>query len=535
MKTLSTLDFIVIGLYFLGLIVIGLVTSRRQTSEEMYFLGGRRTSWFLAGISVIATLLSTVTFVGAPGEMIKYGVGFFSSLLAMVFVVPVVNRFIIPALMRLPVTTVYDYLERRFGLSTRMLGAVSFVIMRLIWLGLIIFTASLAISEMVARPEPVAQVSSELGSRLAQPVPSANVLATIIIIMGVVTTFYAALGGLEAVIWSDFAQFILLFGGALFIPLRVAWATDSGPGEWWQAFSSSGRTSVPVFSMDPTVRISIIGIMIHMFFWNICTHGADQVAAQRYLSTPSAAAARRSVWVYAISNVAVILLLMFCGMAVFYFNYQRSGVSLDRFAEFANENADRLMPQFIADQLPAGLSGLIVAALLAAAMSSLSSGINSISTVVSTDFLDRFGMGGSERAKVLRAIGIAVLAGVLGIASALLIQQLAMRQTNWNLIEMIERVNHIFVGPLGALFFAGLLSRRVGEMAGIIGFFLGVLTSLGLAFSQEIFSLEKPISFIWIMPSSFLVGFIGALLLAMFFRPPSPEQVAAFTYRNPRR
>ena len=122
--------------------------SRRQTSEEVYFLGGRKMPWFLAGVSIIAGMLSTLTFLSTPGEFIGHGVGYFSELLAYFLVIPVVNGIIIPFLMRLPVSSVYDYLERRYGPSVRALGAAIFVLMRLFWMGLIFYTVSFAVNGM---------------------------------------------------------------------------------------------------------------------------------------------------------------------------------------------------------------------------------------------------------------------------------------------------------------------------------------------------------------------------------------------------
>src|SRR5260221_12892342 len=133
----ANLDVGIIVFYFVALFALGIYTSRRQKSEEPYFLGGRQTSWFLAGVSVIASLLSTLTYLSTPGEMIGHGAGYFSSLIAQVAVIPAVTMIIIPALMRLKVTSVYDCLERRFGLSARMTGAIVFLVTRLLWIGLI--------------------------------------------------------------------------------------------------------------------------------------------------------------------------------------------------------------------------------------------------------------------------------------------------------------------------------------------------------------------------------------------------------------
>ncbi|MEW5977472.1 MAG: sodium/solute symporter [Acidobacteriota bacterium] len=498
---LHFLDFFVVGAYLGGMIFIGVWFSRRQTSRESYFLGNRNVHWSLAGISSIATLLSTITYLSTPGEVIKFGIGYYSSLFALVLVVPLINYLVIPTLMRLPVTSVYEYLERRFGSETRTTAASVFVLTRLLWMGMIIYTASLAVTEMTGWN-----------------------LVAVICIMGLLTTLYTTMGGLEAVVWSDFVQFLVLAGGAVVIPLYVAYQTGAGPLAWWNVFSQAGRTEVPVFSWDLTLRVTMLGIILDNLVWNLCTHGADQVAAQRYLSTASLAAARRAVQVFAICNVGLIALLALCGMALFYFDFGRSGLSLAEFSTSIAATADNVMPRFIATQLPNGVSGLLLAALLAAAMSSVGSGINSISTVVVTDFLPRLAEKNKTHGGLVLAMSIAALSGVAAVVFAYLVSALMQRQ-DWNLVDLLERVLQLCVAPLGALFLSGILFWRVSQKAALLGFTLGMLTSIGISFSREIFNLERGISFMWIMPVSFLVSLMSSCVLSYLFTPPSREQL----------
>lgn len=486
---LTWLDCSVLVAYLVGLFLLGVFTSRQQTSADVYFLAGRRTPWLLAGVSVLATLLSTLTYLSLPGEMIAHGTGYFYSLFAFVLIIPLVNRGIIPSLMRLRVASVYDFLEQRYGLEARVLGAAVFVLTRITWIGLIMYTAARAVDSM-----------TEWG------------IVRIVLVLGVVTTFYTTSGGFKAVVWSDFAQFVLLAGAAVFVPVYIAVQTGAGPLAWWADFSTLGRTSAPLFSLDPAVRITIVGIIVDTLVWNLCTHGADQVAAQRYLSTPSAAAARRSVWVFSVCNIVLALLLMTCGLALFYYKFHDSALRGAALESRLLEESDSLLPTFIAQELPQGVTGLVLAALLAAAMSSISSGVNSISTVIFSDFVERFGRAGKTRSVSL-AMVLAALAGLAGIGVALGVDYV-MRRSPWNLIEMIGRINHLFVAPLGALFISGLIFRRVGSAAALAGFALGVATSMLVSFGREFFDLDYDISFTWIMPASFAVSLAGTYLLS---------------------
>lgn len=522
---LTSLDFVVLVAYFAGLAWMGAYFSRRQKSEETYFLGDRNMPWLVVGVSIMATLISTLTYLSLPGEMMSHGTGYFLSLLAYVGAIPFVNRIVIPALMRLPVTSVYEYFERRYHITVRSLAAVVFVLMRLTWIGLIIYTASFAVVEMTGWSMPA-----------------------VILFMGVFTTFYTTAGGIQAVIWSDFAQGVLLLGGALFVPIYVVWLTGAGPLGWWEVFSRAGRAETPLWSLDLTVRITVVGIILEQFFWHVSTHSADQVAAQRYLTTSSVQIARRSFWVSFLFTAALVVLLMLVGLSLFYYEFRQSSLPLAQFQEQIAGRADKVFPNFIARVLPSGVSGLLLAAILAAAMSSLSSGINSISTVVTADFVERFGLVDARRKNLLFAMCTAAVVGASGIALALLTHKI-MLNGRWNLVEMMERINHLFVAPLGALFMAGVLFRRVGTIAALLGFLAGVATSVLVSFSKDICGpllhtgladrlphclaaaihaiAARGLSFTWIMPFSFFASLAVAYLAGLFLPPPSESQLAA--------
>jgi SSS family solute:Na+ symporter len=500
---LTTLDFAVIIAYLAGMAGIGLYFARRQTSRDEYFLGGRRTHWILAGGSILATLLSSISYLSLPGEMIRYGFGFFAGVLSVPLVVPLMSYTLLPAIKRLPITSVYEYLERRFDAQVRTLSGSIFLIRTLLWMGLIIYTASFAMVEVTGW----------------------NIYLTILVI-GVITTFYTSAGGLQTVIWTDNFQLLILFGGAIAIPVFIGVSLGAGPLAWWDSFSQAGRGEIQTFSWDPMVRITLVGALLSQFFWNVCTQGSDQVAVQRLLSTPSLNEARRSLWMYALANVTLLFFLAICGLALFAYYAAESGLAMQEFQEQVAPEADKLMPRFIVQVLPSGVSGLLVAALLAAAMSSLSSGINSISSVISSDFMNRSGAGAGDSLWFDRFSGVA--AGFAGVAMACLVT-LAMETSDWNLVELTGRVNHIFVGPIGVLFFAGILFRGVGKTAGLAGFAAGTAISLYICFGREWFGLEQSVSFLWVVPASFVGGLVVAQIASLVAAPPPEEKTRGLT------
>lgn len=478
---LTALDLLVVAAYMASLSAMGIYFGRRQDTSEEYLLGSRRIHWLLAAGSIVATLVSTLTYLAVPGEMIRYGLGYFTGLLGLPLAIPVVTRLILPRLMSLQLTSVYAYLEQRYHPAMRTLAAAIFTLRTLLWMGLIIYSCSLAVVEV-----------------------SGWDLYWTIAVTGLLTTFYSSAGGLRTVIWTDNLQLAVLIGGALAIPICIALRTAGGPLHWWELFAAAGHTHIEVFSLDPTVRLTMLGVIASQFAWSICAQGSDQVAIQRYLATPSLEAAKRTAWVYLSINLALIGLLAFCGLALFAF-YGEQGGSAQGMQERLLAEADRLMPQFIVKELPPGVSGLLLAALLAAAMSSLSSGINSVAAVAANDLLKRRpGFGNSLRA----AKAISVIAGLGSIALAL-VTAWAVERTSWNLIDLSQRINHIFVGPLAVLFFAGMLFPALDSRAALAGFLAATAWSLVVAFGAGWMGLKRPISFTWLVPGSLAVGLCG--------------------------
>jgi solute:Na+ symporter, SSS family len=489
---LNALDLIVIIVYMAAMSLIGVYFSRKMTSRTDFFLGGRGVHWILVGGSL--SLFSTISFMALPGEMIRYGLGFFVAYLSLPLVIPVINRVVIPILLRLNMTSVYEYLEKRFSPRVRLLSAYVFVVKTVIWMGAIIYTASLAVSEMTGW----------------------NIFL-IITIIGIITTFYTSAGGLKSVIWTDFIQTLLFTGCALIIPVYIGIATGSGPLAWWNSFTQAGRTQITVFSLDPTVRITAVGNMASVFFYFVCTSASDQMIVQRFLSTPSVKAARRSSWVFALSTALSIFFLMISGLALFAFYRHQSTLPTNEFQQQIASHADRVMPQFIVQELPHGISGLIVAGLLAAAMSGLSSGMNAIASVITTDLPQRLSRFKALRQGLILERLVGVTVGVTGITLAVAIT-VGMRRTDWNLIDLSGRLVNLFVGPLAVLFFSGMLLRRSSGKTAVFGFIVSTAVSFFISYSKQLFGFERNISFTWVMPASFLIGFIATGIVSFLLR-----------------
>lgn len=498
---LGAVDLVIIVVYVAMLPLVGVYATRRQKTTAEYFLGGRRLHWFFAGSS--ALVISSASFLYVPGEMIRYGVPFFAGAAALPLVIPTVTRIVLPIVRVLPITSVYEYLARRFAPRLAHVAEAVFVLRVSLWMAIIIYTAGVAVSEVTGW----------------------DIYATIVGV-GVFTTIYTTLGGFNTVVWTDNLQTLLLLIGASCLPLVVWSRTGLSPVAWWDLFSQANRTHIELFSLDPTVRMTLFGVVASQFFWTSCLNASDQVIVQRWLATPSLEASRRSVWVATLLQMLIVSMLGFCGVALFAAYWQRSGLPVAAFQHEVAADADRLLPRFIAEGLPRGVSGLLLASLLAAAMSNLSSGINSVSTVLSRHVggID----GESDRRRLRAAKTMAWLTGafVTLVTCGLAV---AMTHTDWNLLELSSRIGGLFVGPLGVLFFAGMLFPRVGATAIAWGFAASLAASTFIAFGKELFGLRASISFLWIVPVPFVSGMTIAAILGRFLTPPLPEQIAGLS------
>ena len=206
MGHLKALDFVVITAYALGMLFIGWWFSRRQKTTEEYFVASRGVGSTIVGISMIATLLSTISYVATPGEVIKNGPGYLWGLAGSPIAFVVVGYLIIPRIMRHRITSGYELLHNRFGMTIRQAASVLFILVRAIWMGLIIFTCSGAVAAITGFPLPY-----------------------VLILVGIFATIYTVMGGIRAVMITDVVQFIILFGGAL---LAVAYVTYFRLGRW---------------------------------------------------------------------------------------------------------------------------------------------------------------------------------------------------------------------------------------------------------------------------------------------------------------
>ncbi len=542
-STLTWLDGAVIAAYGAGMLGVGLYFSRRSKTSEDYMLGGRKMKPWMVGLSLFATLISTISYLAGPGEVIRYGPTFYGGYAAYPLFFFFAGWFLIPWIMKQKATSAYEMLEKDLGSRVRVLAMGYFLTLRLLWMSLILYTSSYKI--MV----PLMGWPEEYGIWICG-------------LMGVVTVCYTSMGGLQAVVTAGVIQTCILLGGAVLTLVLVT--TDlGGVSGWWPREWMSNWESFQIWpGPGGDASRTLIGASISIFFWYMCTTGSDQIAIQQYLSTRDAPAARRALLVSLITDGGLTVILALLGLALlgFYRAHPEalprgetqvtqgetanraagdippneagwSAVTEERLDARINQKADQLFPHYILIGLPSGVSGLVLAAMLAAAMSSLASGITSASAVLTRDLAGRTGWWKNDAGGEVRAARW-FSAGVGGV---ILLLSSGIGFVSGNLLEITYKTANLLVGPLFVPFFLVLFIRRATGRGALAGMIAAALTAVLLAYWREIGQAlerlspdwnilgESNPSFLWIIPGSFAAGVLVSLAVSFLFRPGMKE------------
>ena len=471
----ALIDWLVVVGYGVGMLLIGWWYSRVQNVED-YLLGGRAMNPLMVGISLYATLMSTLTYLAVPGEMVSHGPMILAGVLSYPFVYLVVGRLMIPFIMRLKVVSAYEILERRFGLSVRMAGSGIFLGLRLFWMSLIVYATADVILVPLMGLDP-------------------SLTPWVCVVMALVTIVYTSMGGLQAVVFIDVLQTSIMLAGAI-LSLAIITYSLGGVGAWWP-HTWSPYWDEPSLYFERGSRVSVGMMILSTFTWYTCTAGSDQMAIQRYLATRDAPAARRMFGYSLCCDLFVSSLLASLGLALLAYFSTHPEMLAD--GETIRSNADRLLPQFIVRVLPAGIAGLVVAGILSAAMDSLSSGLNSAASVITEDWIDRF-----RRIK-LQASGELRQAKLVSwfVGLVVVILSLLAGFVPGNLLDKCYKFVNLLTTPLFILFFMAMFvpwATTFGTWAALVA---TLTVAVGIAYFDWF-----TVSFVWIMPASLAAGIV---------------------------
>jgi len=430
------LDYAVLIIYFALMLAIGVYFSARQNSTEDYFIGGGRVPWWAAGLSVFGTALSAITFMAIPAKTFATNWSYFLYNMSVLLATPIITMVFIPFYRKLKITSAYEYLERRFNVFVRLFGSFSFILFQIGRIAIVLYLPAIALSLVTGID-----------------------IFVCILVVGVLSTAYTLIGGIEAVIWTDVVQVIILMGGALLSLAFMFFRVGDDLGNLATNAMEGGKLTLAHLNFalnEPTIWVVLIG----GFFINLVTYSSDQSLVQRYLTTPDLKSASKTAWTNAILVVPSTLIFFGAGTALFIY-YSKFPERLDPFME----NNDSIFPWFITNELPAGISGLLIAGIFSAAMSSLSSSMNSISTAFTTDFFKRFRKNTTIRGDLSVARIATLVSGVLGILAAVWMAT----SDILSLWDKFFEVLGLFTGGLGGVFLLGMLFKRANGSGAIVG------------------------------------------------------------------
>ena len=436
-------NWTVLALYLLGMLGMGIYFMRREKGADDFFKGGGRIPWWAAGISIYATMLSAITYMAIPAKAYATDWTYYP----MLWMIPIVSFpviwYYLPYFRRLKAASAYAILEERFNLATRLMASTLFCIFMVARMALVMYLPSLALTAVTGID-----------------------IYLCIILMGLVTIIYCTMGGVEAVIWGDVIQGCILVGGAIFAAIYLWTGTEGGFSGAWQLAVDNDKLRLFVWSWDyryVTFWVAIIGGGIAN---NLISYTSDQTVIQRYMTTKDEKSAGRSILTNGFMSVFISVAFYFIGTGLYTF-YKTHPQSLD----ITMQQGDAIFPFFMMSQMPAGIAGLLIAAIFAATMSTISSNINSLSTAFSVDFIQRFRPSIKDSALLRVARWTCIASGLMGLGIALLM-------ATWNIASLLDYFNTILgllTSGLGGLFVMAVFFPRIKGGAALTGFIIGEL------------------------------------------------------------
>ena len=470
------LDYAVVIVYLVTMVLVGVFFSRRTKSTADFFLASGRIPWWLAGIAIRATQISSIGLMAIPAKAYATNWVYILGVFIIVPVAPIIVYCYIPFFSRLRVTTAYEFLEERFNVVARMFGSAVFVLFQLGRVAIVMFLPALALSAVTGIDVYVC-----------------------ILTAGVICVLYTVMGGIEAIMWTDLVQEIILVGGPLCCVVIAILGSDGGLAGFFETAYADGKFHMLDWGWDRTAAVVWV-VVLGNFFICVSTYSSDQVVVQRYLATRDETQAARAIWLNALFTVPWALLVFALGTALYTF-YRSHPELLE-----IGSKTDAIVPLFVAHQLPAGITGLVIAAVFAATMSTVDSGIHSMSTTIVTDFYRRTRPQSTDKYRLLLARVLTVLLGAFATGAALLMATYDIT----SLWDLFFKLVGLVSSGLGGLFALGVFTRRTNGPGALVG--VAVSATL-LYFVQNYthlhFFLYPVVGFV----VCFVVGYLASLVI----------------------
>jgi solute:Na+ symporter, SSS family len=439
-QTLHWLDYLVIIISLLVSLYIGAYFAKRQTNTSNYFAAGGSIPSWAVGLSILATLISSITFLAYPGEGFSDNWLLLVQAIMVVIVLSGLVWFVVPLYRKVIGISAYEYFEKRFGFFARLYSSLAFAIAHFTKMGTVFFLMGLALSSMTG-------VNAYL----------------IVWMVGIIVIYITLKGGIEAVIWLDVIQGLMLIIGGLVCLGIIFFTVKGGIAEVFSVAFEFDKISFAPYDIDLT-KLTFIVLVFNGIFYGIQKYGTDQTIVQRYLTARSDKGAVKAALMGVLLSLPVWTLFMFIGTALFVF-YKATPESLP-----VNIAPDEVFPYFIMTQLPNGITGMIIASLMAAAISSLDSDLNSLSAIAVEDYYKRFRKGSDDTQRLKFGRIIVVISGI----AALLIASTYIYLGSEGILGIVFGLYAIFSGGIAGIFLLGIFSRRANKQ----GLYVGIIATI---------------------------------------------------------
>jgi SSS family solute:Na+ symporter len=438
LSSFGLLDWTILAAYLVVNIALGFVLSRRVTTAEDYYLGRRTTPWWVIGMSVVATYIGAMAFLGGPAWAYTEGFSVIFIHVNYPIAVFIVVTVFLPFFYRSGVASIFDYLERRFGLTSRTVMSSVFLFGNVAYSGIMLYTTALVLEFITGVP-----------------------VVEAILIVAVVAVTYTMLGGIAAVIWTDLAQTAILLLGAVVTVVLLIGALPDGLPATLTELKAMGRTDPFEYSLDPAKVATVWTGVIAMSIYHVVVYGVNQMMVQRTLAAKTLGDAKKSYMLMA--YLAFPIFMLFFGMGILFYAYYGG-------RPFDNENL--VVLEFVAGIGVPGLMGVVTAAIVAAAMSSLDSSLNSMATVTTLDFYQKFFKKDGSAKHYLKASRWFTLSW----AVLMVVPAIVFSKSGGSVLEVLSKVGSFFVGAKLAMFGLGFYSKHTTERGLLLGVVAGFLS-----------------------------------------------------------
>lgn len=448
MTEFGMLNWIILVVYIIGNLILGFALSTKVHTDEDYFLGQRTTPWWAIGISVVATYIGALTFLGGPAW--SYAEGFSVIFIHVNYPIAIfiVVTVFLPFFYNSGVASIFDYLERRFGLTSRTIMSAVFLFGNIAYSGIMLYTTALVL-EFITGVD----------------------VYTAIIIVAIVAVTYTMLGGIAAVIWTDVIQTAILFVGAIITLVLLINALPDGFLGSLQNLKDIGKTNPFEFSTDPSKVATIWTGIVAMSIYHVVVYGVNQMMVQRTLTAKTLGDAKKSYLM--MGYLAFFVFVLFFGLGLLFYSY---------YGGKAFENENLIVLDFVAAMGFPGLMGIVTAAIVAAAMSSLDSSLNSMATVTTIDFYQKFFKKDGTPQHYLKASRWFTFMWAI----FMVIPAMLFIKSGGSVLEILSKVGSFFVGAKLAMFGLGFFSKHATEKGLIIGVVSGFLSLWYVEFHMDI-------------------------------------------------